>query len=102
HWAPLPAFLAPRPKPGHGMWHSWAQVVRRHPIVVGLLAMFALVPLIIPVFSLELGQEDIGATDPGTTERQAYDLITAGFGVGHKRPPQGARAVEPPTAPRRE
>src|SRR4029078_275434 len=51
HWASLPALLGPRPKPGHGMWHSWAQVVRRHPIVVGLLATVALVPLLTPVFS---------------------------------------------------
>ena len=102
HWASLPAFLAPRPKPGHGMWHSWAQVVRRHPIVVGLLATVALVPLIIPVFSLELGQEDIGATDPGTTERQAYDLITAGFGVGYNGPLQVASAMDPPAQPSAE
>src|SRR4029078_3325756 len=102
HWASLPALLGPRPKPGHGMWHSWAQVVRRHPIVVGLLATVALVPLIIPVFSLELGQEDIVATAPGTTERQAYDLITAGFGVGYNGPLQVASAMDPPAQPSAE
>src|SRR3954468_13608863 len=102
HWAAVPAFLAPRPKPGQGMWHRWAQVVRRHPIVIGLVTIAALAPLVIPVFSLELGQEDIGATDPETTERQAYDLITAGFGVGFNGPLQVASAMDPPAQPSAE
>jgi uncharacterized membrane protein YdfJ with MMPL/SSD domain len=102
HWAALPAFLSPRPKPGEGMWHRWGQVVRRHPIVIGLVTVVALAPLVIPVFSLELGQEDIGATDPETTERQAYDLITAGFGVGFNGPLQVASAMDPAAQPSAE
>jgi uncharacterized membrane protein YdfJ with MMPL/SSD domain len=98
-WASLPAFLSPTPKPGQGMWHSWAGVVRRHPVVVTVLSLAFLVPLIIPVFSLELGQEDIGATSPDTTERQAYDLITAGFGVGYNGPLQVASDLNPPATP---
>ena len=46
----------------------------------------ALIPLIVPFFSLNLGQEDIGATPKSTTERQAYDLMAAGFGVGYNGP----------------
>jgi uncharacterized membrane protein YdfJ with MMPL/SSD domain len=99
HWAAVPAFLAPRPKPGAGMWHRWAGVVRRHPIIVGALSLAALVPLIIPAFSLKLGQEDIGATNPDTTERQAYDLISAGFGVGYNGPLQIASELNPPATP---
>ena len=45
-----------------------------------------LVPLIVPFLSLDLGQEDIGATPKATTERQAYDLMAAGFGVGYNGP----------------
>ena len=49
--------------------------------------MFALlIPLIVPFLSLNLGQEDIGATPKSTTERQAYDLMAAGFGVGYNGP----------------
>ena len=59
-------------------------------------------PLIIPVFSLELGQEDIGATSPDTTERQAYDLITAGFGVGYNGPLQVASTLDPVATPERD
>ena len=98
-WASLPAFLSPTPKPGQGMWFRWSGVVRRHPVVVTVVSLAFLVPLIIPVFSLELGQEDIGATDPSTTERQAYDLITAGFGVGYNGPLQVASAMSPPATP---
>ena len=43
-------------------------------------------PLIIPVLSLRLGQEDIGQTDPSTMERQAYDLMQRGFGPGYNGP----------------
>ena len=46
------------------MWHRWSGVVRRHPVIVSVVSLAFLVPLIIPVFSLELGQEDIGADQP--------------------------------------
>jgi uncharacterized membrane protein YdfJ with MMPL/SSD domain len=45
-----------------------------------------MIPLIIPFLSLDLGQEDIGAAPKSTTERQAYDLLTQGFGVGYNGP----------------
>ena len=63
--------------------------------MVTVVSLAFLIPLIIPAFSLELGQEDIGATNPSTTERQAYDLITAGFGVGYNGPLQVASDHEP-------
>jgi uncharacterized membrane protein YdfJ with MMPL/SSD domain len=94
-WAALPTFISPPPVPGEGMWHRWAAVVRRHPVVISVVSLAFLAPMIIPVFSLELGQEDIGATNPSTTERQAYDLITAGFGVGFNGPLQVASQLDP-------
>jgi uncharacterized membrane protein YdfJ with MMPL/SSD domain len=94
-WASLPKFLSPPPQRGKGMWHGWAGVVRRHPVIISLLSLAFLVPMIIPAFSLELGQEDIGATSPDTTERQAYDLITEGFGIGYNGPLQVASELEP-------
>ena len=102
HWVRLPKFVAPPHVPGKGMWHRWAGVVRRHPIIVSVVSLACLVPLVIPAFSLELGQEDIGATDPSTTERQAYDLITAGFGVGFNGPLQVASQLEPAATPSAE
>ncbi|KQW47898.1 hypothetical protein ASC77_15920 [Nocardioides sp. Root1257] len=98
----LPARLRRTRKHGTGLWARWAGVVHRHPVVVTVVSLAALVPLIIPVFSLELGQEDVGATSPDTTERQAYDLITAGFGVGYNGPLQIASELDPVAAPSKE
>lgn len=98
----IPAFLRARHKHGAGAWARWAGVVHRHPVLVSVVSLGALAPLIVPVFSLELGQEDVGATSPETTERRAYDLITDGFGVGYNGPLQVASALDPVAAPSEE
>ncbi len=83
----LPAFLRPRPKePGKSLWARWGRAVTRHPVVSIVGALVVLGILIVPLFSLEFGQEDIGATPADTTERQAYDLLGAGFGPGYNGP----------------
>jgi uncharacterized membrane protein YdfJ with MMPL/SSD domain len=83
----LPAFMRPKPKPqGQGVWASWARFVTGHPWRSVALALAILLPLMIPFLSLDLGQEDIGATPKDTTERQAYDLLASGFGVGYNGP----------------
>jgi hypothetical protein len=46
-------------------------------------ALALLVPLIVPMFSLHLGQEDIAATPKETTERQAFDLLAKEYGPGY-------------------
>jgi len=83
----LPAFLRPRTKdPDGGFWGGWARALTKRPwwAIAGTLAL--LIPLIVPFFSLNLGQEDIGATPKSTTERQAYDLMAEGFGPGYNGP----------------
>jgi uncharacterized membrane protein YdfJ with MMPL/SSD domain len=85
--AHLPAFLRPKPKPAdRGFWGWWARMITTHPWFAVLGSAVILVPLIIPFLSLNLGQEDIGATPKSTTERQAYDLMAQGFGVGYNGP----------------
>src|SRR5262245_1677056 len=83
----LPAFLRPRTKdPDGGFWGGWARALMHRPWL-GIAATLALlIPLIVPFFSLNLGQEDIGATPKSTTEREAYDLMAAGFGPGYNGP----------------
>ncbi len=71
-------------------------------MLVAVISTAALVPLIIPAFSLELGQEDIGAAAPESTERKAYDLISGGFGVGYNGPLQVASSLKPVAAPSAE
>ena len=83
----LPRFLRPDPKPaGQGVWAGWARFVTGRPWLAVMIALAIMVPLVIPLFSLELGQEDVGATPKDTTERQAYDLMAAGFGKGYNGP----------------
>src|SRR5436305_4469640 len=85
--ARLPTALRPSPKDvDRGFWGGWARALTRRPwwAILGVFAL--LIPLAIPFLSLNLGQEDIGATPKSTTERQAYDLISAGFGVGYNGP----------------
>ena len=83
----VPAFLRPKPKDlDGGFWGGWAHAATTRPwwAVAGAVAI--LIPLIVPFFSLNLGQEDVGATPKSTTERQAYDLMAEGFGVGFNGP----------------
>ena len=97
----IPAFLRRR-RNGPGMWQRWAGFVSRHPVVVTLGALAVLLPLMAPAPSLELGQEDIGATPLDSTERKAYDLITVGFGIGYNGPLQVASKLDPPATPSQE
>jgi uncharacterized membrane protein YdfJ with MMPL/SSD domain len=93
----LPAFLRPRGKPHKtGFWGRWARVVTGHPWLCTLVAAAILAPLIVPLFSLHLGQEDIGVTPTNTTERQAFDLLSAGFGPGYNGPLVVAVKLSPP------
>jgi uncharacterized membrane protein YdfJ with MMPL/SSD domain len=100
-WLSLPKFMR-KQKPTGGMWGSWAGFVSRHPIWVTIVALAFLAPLIAPAPALEFGQEDIGATSPSTTERKAYDLITAGFGIGYNGPLQVASKLDPVATPSNE
>ncbi|MTD53080.1 MMPL family transporter [Amycolatopsis pithecellobii] len=63
-------------------WHRYAVRVDRHPWrFLGGGVLVAAV-LAIPAFSLQLGHIDEGADPAGSTTRQAYDAISAGFGPG--------------------
>jgi uncharacterized membrane protein YdfJ with MMPL/SSD domain len=95
--ARLPAFLRPRQKAaGTSFWSRWAGTVTRHPVICGVVALAILAPLIIPLFSLHLGQEDIGVTPTNTTERQAFDLLSKEFGPGYNGPLLVAVKLSPP------
>ena len=83
----LPAFLRGRARePGTGLWSRWGAFLERRPWVAIVAPLVLLGVLLIPVFSLDLGQEDIGATPPSTQERRSYDLMAEGFGVGYNGP----------------
>ena len=99
----LPAFLRPRPKDLEGgFWGGWARALTTRPwwAIAGTFAL--LIPLSIPFLSLNLGQEDVGATPKSTTERQAYDLMASGFGPGYNGPLIVAVSLGTPPKPSSE
>src|SRR5436190_5762965 len=69
----------------HG-WARWAERVTLKPWRWVIASVVFLAVLALPVLQLQLGQNDIGALSKSTTARQAYDLITEGFGVGQNGP----------------
>jgi len=69
-----------------GLWSRWANLIAAHPLLAGLAALAILLPLMIPLLSLNLGQQDTAALSTSTTARKAYDLISASFGPGVNGP----------------
>jgi len=69
-----------------GLWAKWAGEIAKVPVVALVAALAILIPLMIPLFSLTLGQQDTGAFSKSTTVRQAYDLISENFGSGVNGP----------------
>jgi RND superfamily putative drug exporter len=69
----------------HG-WRRWARGVAARPWRSAVASVAILVVLAVPLLQLTLGQSDVGALPQSTTARQAYDMITKGFGVGTNGP----------------
>ncbi len=84
----LPFRLGQR-KPGAdhpGGWARWAGAIRNHPVVASVAGIVVLGLIAIPALDMRLGAEDYGQLPTDTTERQAYDALTEGFGVGTNGP----------------
>jgi RND superfamily putative drug exporter len=69
----------------HG-WRRWAERVAGRPWPAAAVAVIILAVLALPIFQLELGQNDISALPKDTTSRQAYDGLNEGFGPGVNGP----------------
>jgi RND superfamily putative drug exporter len=69
-----------------GLWAKWANEIARYPLIAGLAALAILIPLTIPLLSLNLGQQDTAALSESTTARKAYDLLAKSFGSGVNGP----------------
>jgi RND superfamily putative drug exporter len=87
---------------GRSAGARWARLVTRRPLVTVLLVVAGIVALAIPAPKLQLALPDNGAAAEGTTQRQAYDLISEHFGPGLNGPlvvlldgldPAGAQAA---------
>jgi uncharacterized membrane protein YdfJ with MMPL/SSD domain len=96
----VPAFLRPKKKPAdEGFWGAWGHWVTTHPWIAVGITVLILGVLVIPFFSLELGQADTGADPKSTTERQAYDYLASGFGPGYTSPLLVAVKLPTPAKP---
>ena len=94
-----PGCIAARIPTGRGCGVTGRRSSSGRPWIPILISAAILVPLMIPVLSLQLGQENIGQTDPSTMERRAYDLMASGFGPGFNGPLIIAVALAPGAKP---
>jgi len=78
------AMAASSDKPTMGL--RWVRGVMKRPILatVGVIALLG--TLAIPALSLDLNVPDGGSEPSGSTQREAYDLVTEGFGAGFNGP----------------
>jgi RND superfamily putative drug exporter len=75
----------PETNPG---WARWARVVERRPRALALVAVVLMAALAIPLASIRMGITDQGNDPKSSTTRQAYDLLSQGFGPGFDGPVQ--------------
>ncbi|MCX5406738.1 MMPL family transporter [Streptomyces sp. NBC_00335] len=79
-----PAAEGAEPKPNGGT--RWARFILRRPVMVLLAGVIGLGIIAIPASKLEMGLPDDGAQPVSTTQRQAYDMLSEGFGPGFNGP----------------
>lgn len=72
------------PKPNGGT--RWARFILRRPVMVLLAGVIGLGIVAFPASKLEMGLPDDGAQPVSTTQRQAYDMLSEGFGPGFNGP----------------
>jgi RND superfamily putative drug exporter len=67
-------------------WWRWSRVIQAHPWPFAIASAALLLVLTIPVFSMRLGFGDAGNRIEDDTSRQAFDLLSEGFGPGFNGP----------------
>ncbi|WP_326825442.1 MMPL family transporter [Streptosporangium sp. NBC_01756] len=69
--------------PGHeGFGYRWGRIVTRLRVPILLVGIVGLGALALPVQDMRLSLPDAGTAAPGSPAREAYDLISEGFGPG--------------------
>jgi putative drug exporter of the RND superfamily len=76
----------------------WSRRVQRRPWTAAVAGIAVLLVLAMPALELRLGFPDAGNNPAGTTTRQAYDLISKGFGPGSNGPLFLAADLDTPQA----
>jgi RND superfamily putative drug exporter len=68
------------------IWWRWSRVIQAHPWPALIASAGLLLLLTVPLFSLRLGFGDAGNRPESDSSRQAYDLLSEGFGPGFNAP----------------
>jgi RND superfamily putative drug exporter len=71
---------------GEGAGKQRASAIARRPVLALLIGVVTLGVIAVPALSLRLGMPDDSTAAPDTTQRKAYDLVSAGFGPGFNAP----------------
>ncbi len=66
--------------------YRWSRVIQHRPWTSAIVAAILLVVLALPLLAIRLGASDEGNYAEDTTTRQAYDLLSDGFGPGSNGP----------------
>ena len=64
----------------------WAKGIDKRPVICAIAGIVLLAVLALPIKDMRLGAPDFGQLPKDTTDRQAYDALTEGFGVGTNGP----------------
>lgn len=67
-------------------WFKWSRLIQRRPAPIAALGLIVMIVLAIPLFSIRLGSADAGNNPEDANSRQAYDLLSEGFGPGFNGP----------------
>ena len=70
----------------HTIWWRWSRVIQAHPWPALIISAAILLLLSVPLLSLRLGFGDAGNRPDSDSSRQAYDLLSDGFGPGFNGP----------------
>ncbi|TDD73050.1 MMPL family transporter [Jiangella aurantiaca] len=67
-------------------WLRWGRLVDRHSIVATVVGVGLLLALAAPFLGVRFGFPDAGNNEEDRSSRQAYDLLSEGFGAGANGP----------------
>ena len=67
-------------------WVRWSRLVDRHSVIAAVAGVAVLLALAAPFLGVRFGFPDAGNDAEGKSTRQAYDLVSAGFGAGANGP----------------
>ncbi|HEX6756667.1 MAG TPA: MMPL family transporter [Mycobacteriales bacterium] len=83
----VPGLRAPSAAaPGSGLAARWSRLVQRRPWPALVTGLVVLGVLALPFLGIRYGFPDSGNDRVGTQTRQAYDMLSAGFGPGANGP----------------